>query len=102
MIGPRPVDYRLRSKLERGEWIVSVEVDPPQGLDLEKSVAVIERLRDAGVDCIDSGDSPMATVRMSPVLFAAVTQPRTGVETIIHFTSRDRNLMALQADLIAA
>jgi len=88
--------------LDRGEWIVSVEVDPPKAMDLDKGVRIVERLRDAGVDAIDAGDSPMASVRMNPTLFCVAMQQRTGVESIIHFTSRDRNLMALQADLMGA
>ena len=97
-----PVDYRFRSRLDRGEWVVSVEVDPPHGLDVERAIGVVARLQAAGVDCVDAGDSPLASVRMSPVLFAVAVQQRTGVETIIHFTSRDRNLMALQSDLLGA
>lgn len=97
-----PVDYRFRSMIERGEWVVSVEVDPPTAMDLERGVAVVEELRAAGVDCIDAGDSPMAAVRMNPVMFSVAVQQRTGVEAIIHFTSRDRNLMAIQADLMGA
>ena len=96
------MDYRFRSMLERGEWLVSVEVDPPPSMNLERGVEIVERLREAGVDCIDAGDSPMAAVRMNPVMFSASIQQRTGVESIIHFTSRDRNLMALQADLMGA
>lgn len=94
--------HRFRSRLDRGEWIVSVEVDPPHGLSAEEGIAVTAALRDAGVDCIDVGDSPMASVRMSPLSFAAVVQQRTGVEAIIHFAARDRNLMALQSDLLGA
>lgn len=94
------VDYRLRRKLDAGEWILSVELDPPHGLSAEDGVAAAAALRDAGADCIDVGDNPMASVRMSPLAFAAEAQRRTGLEAIIHFAARDRNLMALQADLM--
>ncbi len=97
-----PLDYRFRRRLDAGEWIVSVEVDPPHGLSAERGLEVVAALREAGVDCIDAGDSPMASVRMSPLAFAVAVQERTGVEAIIHFTSRDRNLMALQSDLLGA
>ena len=50
-----------------------------------------------GVDCIDIGDSPMARVRMSCIALAALCEQRIGIETMIHFTTRDRNLMALQS-----
>ena len=98
----RTVDYRFRRMLDRGEWIVSVELDPPPGLSAEGRLAVAAALREAGVDCIDVGDSPLASVRMSPLSFAVAAQERVGVEAIIHFTSRDRNLMALQSDLLGA
>ncbi len=88
--------------LDRGEWLVSVEVDPPPSMDLERGVAIVQELREAGVDCIDVGDSPMAAVRMNPVMFSVGIQQCTGVESIVHFTSRDRNLMAIQADLMGA
>ncbi len=99
---PPPVEYRLRRMLEQGEWVVSVEVDPPHGLLAEAGCAAARTLRAAGADCIDAGDSPMASVRMSPIAFSAAVQQRTGVEAVIHFTSRDRNLMALQSDLLGA
>src|SRR5712675_3222836 len=59
-------------------------------------------LKTAGVDCVDIGDSPMARVRMSCIAFAALCEQRVGVETLIHFTTRDRNLMALQSELLGA
>ena len=102
---PRPVssvDYRFRSMLDRGEWLISVEVDPPPSMNLKRGVEIVQQLREAGVDCIDVGDSPMATVRMNPVMFSVSIQQHTGVESIVHFTSRDRNLMAIQSDLMGA
>lgn len=96
------VAYRFRSMLERGEWVVSVELDPPHGLSAERALEVAAELRAAGADCIDVGDSPMASVRMSAVAFAAAVQQRTGLEAIIHLGARDRNLLALQSDLMGA
>ncbi len=102
MTGDRPLDYRFRSRLDRGEWIVCTELDPPHGLSADAGLRDATALRDAGADCVDVGDSPMASVRMSPVAFAAAVQQRTGLEAIIHFAARDRNLMALQSDLMGA
>jgi homocysteine S-methyltransferase len=59
-------------------------------------------IKAAGADCVDIGDSPMARVRMSSIAFAALCQQQVDVETLIHFTTRDRNLMALQSDLLGA
>ena len=59
-------------------------------------------MKAAGVDCVDIGDSPMARVRMSCIAFAALCEQQVGIETLIHFTTRDRNLMALQSELLGA
>ena len=89
-------------KLARGEFVVSVELDPPKGLNPTKIIEGAALLRDVGVDCINIGDSPMARVRMSCIALAVLIQSRVGLETIIHFTTRDRNLMALQSELLGA
>jgi methionine synthase / methylenetetrahydrofolate reductase(NADPH) len=89
-------------KLARGEFVVSVELDPPKGLNPTKILEGAALLRDVGVDCINIGDSPMARVRMSCIALALLIQSRVGLETIIHFTTRDRNLMALQSELLGA
>ena len=68
---PPAPDYRLRPMLERGEWLLSAELDPPHGLDADAGLRAAVALRDAGADCVDVGDSPMASVRMSPIAFAA-------------------------------
>jgi methionine synthase I (cobalamin-dependent)/5,10-methylenetetrahydrofolate reductase len=91
---------RLMGKLERGEFVVSVEVDPPKGSNPAKALRGAALLRDAGVDLINIGDSPMAKVRMSGLGLGLLIQQQVGVETLLHLTSRDRNLMALQSDLL--
>jgi homocysteine S-methyltransferase len=92
----------LRARLRRGDFVVSVELDPPRGLNPRKAIEGAAALRDAGADCINIGDSPMATVRMSALGLALLMIKHAGVEPIIHCTPRDRNLMALQSDLLGA
>jgi homocysteine S-methyltransferase len=92
----------LREKLAAGRLVLSVEIDPPKGLNPRRTLEAAAMLKDAGVDCINVGDSPRAQTRMSPLAFALLVQQRVGLETIVHFTTRDRNLAALQADLIGA
>ncbi len=92
----------LRQKLGEGRFVVSVEIDPPRGLNPRKALEGAAALRQAGADCINIGDSPMARVRMSAIALAVLIQQRVGLETIIHFTTRDRNLMAIQSDLLGA
>ena len=95
---PSPLAEKVRS----GQFVISVEVDPPRGLNPRKMLDGSTLLKQAGADCIDVGDSPMARVRMSCIAFAALAEQRIGVETLIHFTTRDRNLMALQSELLGA
>jgi methionine synthase / methylenetetrahydrofolate reductase(NADPH) len=91
----------LAQKLGK-EFVISVEVDPPKGLNPTKTLAGAKLLKDAGVEFINVADSPMARVRMSALTLCYLIQHEVGVETILHFTTRDRNLMGLQSDLIGA
>jgi homocysteine S-methyltransferase len=92
----------LREKLGAGRFVISVEIDPPRGLNPRRALEGAARLRGAGVDCINVGDSPMARVRMSPMAMALLIRQQVGIETIVHVTTRDRNLLALQSDLLGA
>jgi homocysteine S-methyltransferase len=92
----------LRDKLKAGKYVVSVEIDPPRGINPRKAIEGAALLHEAGADAINIGDSPMARVRMSALALAVQIQRQVGIETIIHQTSRDRNLMALQSDLLGA
>jgi len=91
----------LAQKLGK-EFVVSVEIDPPRGLNPRKTLAGAQLLREAGVEFINVADSPMARVRMSALSLCYLIQQQAGVETLLHFTTRDRNLMGLQSDLIGA
>ncbi len=92
----------LREKLAAGEFAVSVELDPPRGVNPRKVIEGAQHLAALGADCINIGDSPMARVRMSAIAMAVLVKERAGIEPIIHFTTRDRNLMAIQSDLLGA
>ena len=95
---PTPFAQKLHNK----DFVISVEVDPPRGLNPAKNIAGAQLIKDAGADAINIGDSPMARVRMSALTLAVMIQQQVGIDTLIHFTSRDKNLMALQAELIGA
>jgi len=92
----------MQEKLAAGEFVVSVELDPPKGLNPSKILEGAILMQKAGADFINIADSPMARVRMSCMALARLIQDHLGVETIIHFTTRDRNLMALQSELLGA
>ena len=92
----------FRAKLAAGRFIVSVEVDPPKGLSMKRVIQAARHMQEAGADCVNVGDSPMAEVRMSAMATAAMLKREANLETIVHFSCRDRNIMALQADLLGA
>ena len=93
----------LARRLEAGEWVVSVELDPPKGANLDNLLRVAAVLKDSGlVHAVDVNDNPMARARLS-ALMAAVTIERTvGIETIPHVTPRDASVMGLQSQLLGA
>src|SRR2546428_274149 len=95
---PTPFGQRLQER----RFVISVEIDPPRGLNPAKCIAGAELVKDAGADAVNIGDSPMARVRMSALALALMIRQQVGLDPIIHFTTRDKNLMALQAELIGA
>ncbi|MBY0359303.1 MAG: bifunctional homocysteine S-methyltransferase/methylenetetrahydrofolate reductase [Candidatus Obscuribacterales bacterium] len=102
----KPESEKLPSLAERiknngaKDFFVSVELDPPKGAVARKLLAAAAQIKEAGADTINVGDSPMAKVRMSSIATCLLIQRQVGIETIIHFTTRDRNLMGIQADLL--
>lgn len=81
---------------------VSVELDPPKGTNPAKLLDGARLCLERGVHAVNIADSPMARVRMSAMALAALIERDVGIETILHFTCRDRNLMGIQSDLIGA
>lgn len=90
---------RLLTK-DEDDFFISVELDPPKGTVARKIIAAAAQLQEAGADAINVGDSPMARVRMSSLATCHLIQQQVDIPTIIHFTTRDRNLMGIQADLL--
>ena len=90
-------------RLLKQKFVVSVEIDPPRGVNTQKVMEGARLMVTRGVDAINIADSPMARIRMSALALAYQIRthfPR--VELILHFTTRDRNLMGLQSDLLGA
>ncbi len=92
----------LREKLAAGRFVVSAEVDPPHGLRTRRALQGAALLKEAGVDAINVGDSPTAKVRMSPLAMSVLLQRELGVEIFMHYTTRDRNALAVHSDMIGA
>jgi homocysteine S-methyltransferase len=99
---PAAAPRNLQEKLASGRFIVSVEVDPPRSLAINQTLEAARLMHEAGVDCVNVGDSPMAEARLSAIAMAALLRDKAGVEPILHCSTRDRNLMALQSDLLGA
>src|SRR5215218_330015 len=102
-VAPRPEKTQLQRKLEAGEWVVSVELDPPKGTNMENMLRVAGVLRESGrVDVVDLNDNPMARARLSSLVAAAEIERTVGLETIPHVTPRDASIMGLQSQLLGA
>jgi methionine synthase I (cobalamin-dependent)/5,10-methylenetetrahydrofolate reductase len=92
----------LERKLERGEFLVTVELDPPRGHNIEKLVQGAKLLKERGVEIVDINDGSLGRVRMSVLPTAILVREATGLDINMHFTCRDRNLMGIQADVLGA
>ena len=93
----------LREKLAANKFVVTVELDPPQTLNLDKILNEVNspNFRKV-VDAVNVTDCPLAKLRMSPIALSHIIQEKIGLETIFHITCRDRNLLGLQAELLGA
>jgi 5,10-methylenetetrahydrofolate reductase len=93
--------FTFASKLKE-KFVISVELDPPRGVNPKKILRHAQMIKDKGIDAVNIADSPMARVRMSCLSLAALVKEKVGLEVILHLTCRDRNLMGLQSDLMGA
>ncbi|MGC8716857.1 MAG: bifunctional homocysteine S-methyltransferase/methylenetetrahydrofolate reductase [bacterium] len=84
------------------KFLFSVEISPPKGIELEKVKEGVRLLKRAGADAVNISDSPMARVRISPIALAHIFKEELNMESILHFTCRDRNLIGLQSELLGA
>jgi methionine synthase I (cobalamin-dependent)/5,10-methylenetetrahydrofolate reductase len=99
---PREQKSRMANTLARGGFVVSVELVPPRGVQIDTLVEQAQKLRIRGVDLVNIPDNPRASARMSALSAAVHVQQQTGVETILHYACRDRNLLGMQSDLLGA
>jgi methionine synthase I (cobalamin-dependent)/5,10-methylenetetrahydrofolate reductase len=97
-----PPPTRLAGLLAARQFVVSVEIDPPRSIRIERTIEAARLLRDAGVDLVNVSDSAMARVRMSALSVAFGIQHDLDLECLVHCTTRDRNLMALESELLGA
>jgi len=99
----RQLDSTLATKLDAGEFVRVVQLDPPKGTNADAVLRAAEALaRHDAVDAVDINSNPLARLRMDSLSLAAEIQRRTGLETIPHITPRDASLMGLQSQLLGA
>ncbi len=89
-------------KLYSGRFLVSVELEPPRGVEPLKAIEGASLLKAAGVDVVNIPDGPRAVARMGPAALSALVRSHCGMETIAHYCCRDRNLLGMQMDLLGA
>ena len=93
----------LREKLAANKFVVTVELDPPKTLNLERILTEVNSTNFRKlVDAVNVTDCPLAKLRMSPIALSHIIQEKIGLEAIFHITCRDRNLLGLQAELLGA
>ncbi len=93
---------RWAAKIARGEFVTSVEVLPPKGCDAQKTLDSIRLLKDADVDGVNIPDGPRAQTRMSAQATAVLVEREIGIEAVLHYCCRDRNLLGMMSDLLGA
>ena len=93
---------RLGAKLSSGEFVTMVEIVPPKGIDIRKEIEGARFVKSVGVDAINIPDSPRASARMSNQALSLLMQQEVGIEAILHYTCRDRNVLGIQSDLLGA
>lgn len=93
---------RWSAKIARGEFVTSVEVLPPKGCDAQATLDSIRLLKNAGVDAVNIPDGPRAQTRMSAQATAVLVEREIGIEAVLHYCCRDRNLLGMMSDLLGA
>ena len=93
---------KVGRKLAAGEFVTFVEIVPPKGIDFHKELEGARYLKSSGIDAINIPDSPRASARMSNLALCILIQHQVGVETVLHFSCRDRNVLSMQSELLGA
>ncbi len=92
----------IGAKLAAGETVTMIEMTPPRGVDMTTTLGRARRCAEAGIDAINIPDGPRASSRLSPMVAAVRIQQEAGIEAVLHFCCRDRNLIGMQSDILGA
>jgi methionine synthase / methylenetetrahydrofolate reductase(NADPH) len=93
---------KLGADLVAGKFIALVEIVPPRGISAHRELQAAKLLAQNGVEAINVPDSPRASARMSALSLCLQIQQQVGIETVLHYTCRDRNVLSIQSDLLGA
>ncbi len=99
---PVPEKSQLGAKLASGRFVAFVEILPPRGVDASREIEGARMCAAQGIDCINVPDGPRASARMSAHITCMLIQQQAGIETILHFCCRDRNILGIQSELLGA
>jgi methionine synthase I (cobalamin-dependent)/5,10-methylenetetrahydrofolate reductase len=97
---PTAQKSKLSKKIAAGEFVTSVEIVPPRGCDPGKILELAKILKDNKVDAINIPDGPRALARMSAQHLSCLIEKQVGIETVLHYTCRDRNLLGMMSDML--
>jgi len=89
-------------KIATRQFVTSVEIVPPRGVDASRMLFDVRKLKDAGVDAVNVPDGPRAQSRMGALLTSVIVEQQVGIETVTHYACRDRNLLGMLSDLLGA
>lgn len=101
-ITPRAGKSRFARKITEGEFVTSVEIVPPKGCDPSKMLESVRLLKNAGVDAVNVPDGPRAQSRMGVLAVSTLIEQQVGIESVMHYCCRDRNLLGMTSDLLGA
>jgi homocysteine S-methyltransferase len=90
------------AKLAKGDFVTSVEIVPPRGVDATRMLTDVAKLKAANVDAVNVPDGPRAQSRMGALLTSVLIEQKVGIETVTHYACRDRNLLGMLSDLLGA
>jgi homocysteine S-methyltransferase len=93
---------QLGAKLAARKFVAFVEILPPRGVDASKEIAGARLCKDNGIDCINVPDGPRASARLSAQVTCQLIQQQAGIEAVLHFCCRDRNILSIQSELLGA
>jgi homocysteine S-methyltransferase len=101
-VEPAPLATRSHwgAKLAAGEFVTTIEITPPKGPNPDKMIESVRSIKEAGVDAVNVPDGPRAQNRMGAIAVAVLLQQRVGIETVLHYCCRDRNLLGMHSDLL--